>query len=509
MDDLAPSNRLRRKKSALGRRTPKAFKTTPSNYERMPTRYTRLQNLTTDEWNDQHREVSITLRVMARVLVITCLFCVITVSGAPDIALLSSGYNVPLPFNAGEVPFLGFLILGPLMILGLLFYTHIFLDMLNRLEQNLPTEKTHLIKRLPYLVNAEGIFARVCTFFIFYIIAPLSILTFCFRTTSGNPTSNIIANLIAIALLVCLSITHYQRNIRKPKTQFVLTGQGIIVLLILPPVAFLLPKAIVPLPVWTLNVKVDNDKKDSLQGLIAVNYNLPGANLNSINLSGADLRGANLSGADLHEADLSGANLRWANLNGANLNGANLSEAKISRANLGHALLVEANLSKADLRRANLNGAYLSRVDLSGADLRIANLSHAPLIGANLSRADFREANFGLNFLSERDLRRADLTGADLRFTFFDIRSIGNAKGNYTTRLPLDSTYPDNWLSESEIRRQSSCGDIWRPYLVEAKECGPRDMKWSEVDLRVRPTPALTMPEIREGNGGYIDQYYQ
>ena len=97
------------------------------------TQYTQLQNLDVEQWNVQHKEISLTLRTMIRILVITCIFCLITVSGAPDIALLTNGYDIPLPFGAGQIPFIGFLIAGPFLIIGLLVYSHIFVLQLKKL----------------------------------------------------------------------------------------------------------------------------------------------------------------------------------------------------------------------------------------------------------------------------------------------------------------------------------------------------------------------------------------
>lgn len=180
--------------------------------------YTQLLDLDVEQWNAQHKEISLTLRVMTRILLITCIFCLITVSGSPDIALLSNKYNVPLPFGAGQVPFAGFLIAGPLLLIGLLIYSHIFLGMHHKLETNLPTLGKGNLYRLPYIFNSGGIFSRILCFFIFYLLVPFTILVFSARTTSGNPTHHYIANTIASLLVIGLFIAHFKRH-RKQKNK--------------------------------------------------------------------------------------------------------------------------------------------------------------------------------------------------------------------------------------------------------------------------------------------------
>lgn len=82
-------------------------------------------------------------------------------------------------------------------------------------------------------------------------------------------------------------------------------------------------------------------------------------------------------------------------------------------------------------------GKDLRKLDLRGADLRGALLIAANLKGMNLSGADFIGA----------DLRDADFSATDLSRSIFLTQSqINSAKGDKSTKLPINITKPNHWL---------------------------------------------------------------
>jgi len=84
--------------------------------------------------------------------------------------------------------------------------------------------------------------------------------------------------------------------------------------------------------------------------------------------------------------------------------------------------------------------------DLIAADLRRARLSGASLRGAYLIAADLRGVDLGTADLLGTDLRNADLRGADLsRTLFLTPPQVTAARGDMSTRLPVDLSAPPHW----------------------------------------------------------------
>ena len=106
-------------------------------------------------------------------------------------------------------------------------------------------------------------------------------------------------------------------------------------------------------------------------------------------LGNADLSNQSLVGRDFAEADLRGANLSGSDLSGADFYAADLSGAQLERTNLTGVDFFDANLTGANLKNARLNDADISFANLSGADLTGASLSGADLYWVKLENAKF------------------------------------------------------------------------------------------------------------------------
>lgn len=133
--------------------------------------------------------------------------------------------------------------------------------------------------------------------------------------------------------------------------------------------------------------------------------------------AGVFLANARLGEADLRDADLTEADLRAADLHKANLQSAVLDRARLSRANLQGATLPGASLLAADLRAANLSYASLAEAKLGGAVLEGSIIFAATLKGAALFGANLESADLRDSNLENADLNQANLRGAHLWFT--------------------------------------------------------------------------------------------
>ena len=73
-----------------------------------------------------HDETSKTIKRVFFTLIGTCLFCVITLAGSSDAELLSPTATVKLPVLNYDISFYAFLIVGPVVLIALTIYLHIF-----------------------------------------------------------------------------------------------------------------------------------------------------------------------------------------------------------------------------------------------------------------------------------------------------------------------------------------------------------------------------------------------
>ena len=82
--------------------------------------------LSQEEWKVQHNETSQTIRKVMITLIVFSLFSLVTL-GTQDAFLFLGGEAVKIPVSDTPVSFLAFIFLGPLVMVGLLIYLHIFI----------------------------------------------------------------------------------------------------------------------------------------------------------------------------------------------------------------------------------------------------------------------------------------------------------------------------------------------------------------------------------------------
>ncbi|MET4519087.1 pentapeptide repeat-containing protein [Bradyrhizobium sp. I1.7.5] len=336
----------------------------------------------------------------------TTVFCLLSLL-SPDSALLGGSEKINVPF-AGSVSFLGFMLLGPAVLIVLRLYLQFYVEHRARLER---LAQSMSIVRAPMLVPLQNPLIRYFSGLIFYLLLPLTMLLFTWKAAVfpawGSGLLGVAAAVIASHLILPLKKFSWRDK------AILSTGAAIVMF------AMILGSGPVRRP-----------------------FALKHANLSGQYLIGEDFTGADVSFANLNEANLTNANLSGANLSGASLRGTDLHRAHLSNANL-----FAANLRDADLLFANLNGAILAAADLAGAQLpythlRGATLTGASLAGAHLGLADLSNADLSKANLSNANLTRADLTGADLTGAKLSTaknltqEQLDKACGNASTQLP-------------------------------------------------------------------------
>jgi len=395
-----------------------------------------------DEWSSQHSEISKTIWSLTSVLVGACLFCLFVIS-APDANLVSTDAKITVPVAGLSISYADFLMFGPLFLIGVGFYLHVFLE--QRLRLGRPNSAEFLLKAKPlspYIFNLQSAPANLLSMFLFYAMLPCVLAFFVWKSIPRPedvwPLS--FTFIITCGLMLALKIRRFKAEAPRLSATYtksalaVLWAMLAICVLIFFPVAWLTGRTVVErlqhpaetsqgsatalgaryfplLAIRRLQLFGASLEKKNLSSFFA-----PYADLRKADLRDTDLEGANLFHADLRKADLSNANLAAANLRGASLEGAHLKGARLEHADLHgvtfddeteidpkwrmvlcivNGMLTRECVGREDLAWVDLSGAkleqsHLPNVQMTGANLRHADLSDVELTGANLRLADLR-----------------------------------------------------------------------------------------------------------------------
>jgi uncharacterized protein YjbI with pentapeptide repeats len=385
----------------------------------------------------------------------TAAFCLLSLL-SPDSALLGGNEKIQVP-GAGPVSFIGFMLLGPAVLIVLRIYLQIYVEHNDRLDR---LGRSVSPVRAPTLIPLQNSLIRLFSGFIFYLLLPVAMILFAWKAAVFPAWGS---GLLCVATAVV--VTHVM--LRFSRFSWRLKGLlSISVAIIVGGVLFVGLRLFgLELPRRTFDLERANLSGHRLledfRGAMLISANLSNADLHGTDLSGAILRDAKLNDADLTEANLNGANLIGVKLNGAKLNSANLSEVnlteadlsvtQLNNANLREAWLGGANLSNADVSRANLNHSDLNGANLNGVNLIQAKLSNADLSVTHLNDADLRDAKLNGANLIYADLRDAKLNGANLIYA-----NLSNANLSGARLSGADLSNAEN-LRQTQLDK--ACGD--------------------------------------------------
>jgi hypothetical protein len=321
-------------------------------------------------------------------------YCIVALE-SPDGLLLMDSPSVSLPFVQNEVSFAGFLVVGPLLLLGIWTYLHLLI-MHRRLET--AALKRQTLPLPPDLSEGRHPFLRVVVGAAYLGVAPLVMLDFTYKSAAipGYGVWMMLASLMVIWSHVVAAA----RTMRSVRAQFALNlvVSGLVVVLLAR--CWVIGDEIVrPYNLYRADLSGAFLPKANLRGAYAARANFEGAILIDADLTGVYLGNARMSGADLSGATVTGAYFGWTDLKNANL----------SRADLSRSRFVHADLRDANLVSANLSAAYISGVNWEKAVLDFARLDGATIENSNFRDASLRQAS--LDGVRDRD---ANLTGPSL-----------------------------------------------------------------------------------------------
>ena len=325
-------------------------------------------------------ECSFTVRRAMFAVLGFSLFCLLTAVGTPDTALIAAEAQVQVPFADVKIGFVGFLIVGPLMLIVLAIYLHVFFLNWKQLEAAM-REKEPEAGKFPTLFSLSGSVPRHLTGFIFYWLVPFALAAITWKAMArvewGLP-------LVAITVIVTLALQRLRIR---------LSASGDVGFFQRPASAFCATAVVLCAAFsWVITEEASFWP------------------MRPLNLFRADLKDRWLIGADLR-----GANMAFANLDRATVLSPKLQRANLMFANLRRARFYQANFQGALLKAANLHGANLYGANLEGADLNDANLERANLLGANMNGANLDDVNFLHANLAGADLRSARVSPGDLK----------------------------------------------------------------------------------------------
>lgn len=185
---------------------------------------------------------------------------------------------------------------------------------------------------------------------------------------------------------------------------------------------------------------------------------------------GVFLANARLDRADLRGSDFTEADLRAADLHKARLQLAVLDRARLSRANLQGATLPSTSLLDADLRAANLSYSSLAEANLSGAVLWDSVIFAATLRKATLFGANLESVDLRDSNLEQANLNQANLRGAHLWSTKLAGAQLREAQLQNALLIEAD-------LRRAVLRGANLQGAVLRDALLDEADVQGADLR--------------------------------
>lgn len=350
------------------------------------------------------------------------------------------GAQIDLPFANFKMNYIYFLWIGPLILLAISLYMHIFIARLQRLRLS------NLDKTTAYIFTLEEPLARILTVFLFYWLVPLVAWAFAAKGMfRPENKALVIGSCLITAIYVLIQIKRCSDRNRLLK---VLLLGGLLFYLL------------------SVGIKAADEHRNFTRAVSMYGASLEGLDLRRFNLGDWYLDRADLSKANLENAFLQFASLREAKLISTNLRSvwmphADLREADLSGAGLFHAFLLQTDFEKANLRSANLVGSRLNEANLVLANLEEAHFDGADLSFANLRQANLKNAVLDYAMLRSASLNNANLVGASLQKAILWKTSLIHAKGLTQEQIDRACAYENTILPEGialpKLKPTSDC----------------------------------------------------
>lgn len=330
-------------------------------------------------------------------------YCVVALE-SPDSLLLLGTPSISLPFVETDIPFIAFLMAGPILLLGVWTYLNILVTH-RRIE-------TAALQRLalplsPDVLEARHPFLRTVAGATYLLVTPLVMIDFAYKAFAVDGYG--VWMLLAALAVIWLHVLAAARMAESPRLRRAATAAATIALLALGARCWVVRDAFVrSYDLYRADLAGAFLPTANLRGAYAARANLEGAILIEADLTGADFGNARMAGADLSRATVTGAYFGWTDLRNADLSNADLSGSRLIQADLRDATLYSANLTNTEItgvngERAILDFARLDRARIENSNFRSASLRETTLHGA-------RDRNVNLAGASLTPAKGASLT---------------------------------------------------------------------------------------------------
>lgn len=406
---------------------------------------------------DVAKGVSANAQKLFIAMLAACLYCWLTIATTSDVNLIVNRATSPLPIIGTSIPIVGFYFVAPLLLVGIYFYFHLYLqklwDEMGSLPAIFPDGRPLQAKADPWLLS-DLVRSHVPRLmkdrpFLSYLqkwisialawgLVPLTLTLFWARYLPRHDMVGTTLHCVLMAVCITGAVFLYllaSATLRgDPRRPFVwkaalreLRAWRPTVVAALSAIAF----------IWVSLSAVDGVRL----GVAGRDW-WPAAEVSPISKFSpwrwvpaamgkigyapfADLRGANLAAkensptenSNAEKGDVEKADVPKGEVNkdsaapnsasGLQLNGVDLRFADMRGSHLQGTILTGARLEWADLLKANLAGAELAEAQMDNADLLGADLANADMSGVSLKNANLTQAN-----LAGANLQYADLTGA-------------------------------------------------------------------------------------------------
>lgn len=460
-----------------------------------------------------------------------------------DAPLLRNGPAMPFFGLQADLPYIPFYLFGPVVILGLYVWFHLYLQRLwdgaSQMPAIFPDGRT-LDRCLPWFArwpvqthckwlqgkrSPLAFFETAIATLLLYWVAPVTTVLFWGRYLTlqdlrGSAFHVLLVVAAAIAALnfpkmAVTAFAAHEDPLEIDKQRFrkviariqkgVVIGVGVFLLLVSAGIVFGVPhdnpRNVDPGPAQI--------KKWAGQILWLAGYN-PFAQLTEVDVS---TKPSAWSGRDEELSKVSGAVLNRRRLRFIQGYGAFLAKGHLWRADLGYAYLSEADLRSANLRQADLQFAILDGSKLKGAtmqdvdmrnavldraDLQQTNLSSAilsgttlldaKLDGANLYKADLRSAILKRTTLKQADLREANLENTDLTMANLQEAYLGSTK--LSNAKMINAELPQAILTDADLRRADLSGAHLQGAVMQGVDLSGANLQGADLRGAVGITAA-------------------
>ena len=405
--------------------------------------------------------------------IFACIYSWLTLATTSDMALIGNSVSSALPIINTAIPIVGFYWIAPLLLLGLYFYLHLYLQRLWDVLAELPAvfpDGSSLDKKIyPWLLSGlvrshlnqlkqqHPRFSRLqvgLSIFLAWWLVPITFLVFWIGYFPRHDGYGTALHTVVLVAAVYAGTRFYVgakdtlsrrqkllfdwKEAYKNRRCYQQGGMILGISLLLGSLSFSVvhavpsdarekiglssinPRVWLPGALQWLGIKVFPELTEAQFSIKPEAWDESGDNdeliarVKGARLQGVQLAHVNISGAFLVNADLRGANLAWADLRQVDLRGARLDGANLHGANLQGALVKGISLRGVDLRLVNLNDIPgISHDSTYFEDLREVSFANTNIKSINFSKKNLEDANFQGANLNNVSFIRAKLASAN------------------------------------------------------------------------------------------------